>query len=102
MRNRLRRMSLVSALLGGGLLTAACDPSGITVSTGVSVGADVYYDSMLWNDYYYNRPVPPRPPRPGPGPRPPRPGPGPHPGPHPGPGPHPHPMPHPHPPIHRG
>ena len=34
---------------------AACDPN----ATG-SVSTGVYYDSLLWNDYYYGHPRPPQ------------------------------------------
>lgn len=54
----LRKLLLASALSGATLTLSACDPDG------VYVGGSVYYDSMLWNDYYYGRPQPPRPPRP--------------------------------------
>jgi len=54
----MRKVILALVLTGSGLTLAACDPSA------VSVGGSVYYDSMMWNDYYYNRPGyrPPRPP----------------------------------------
>ena len=65
-----RKIILALALAGSALGLASCDPS--TVSTGGSV----YYDSMMWNDYYYGhpgyRPPPGKPERP-PGTRPPRP-----------------------------
>ncbi|MFC3615923.1 hypothetical protein ACFORG_19395 [Lutimaribacter marinistellae] len=52
--NRYRTCRLALALaLGTGLL-AGCDPS----ATG---SANVYYDGMMWNDYYYGYPRPPRP-----------------------------------------
>lgn len=87
------RLKRFAWLAGAVWLLAGCDPNAVATGN-VTVGASVYYDSMLWNDYYRRPPPPhaghkPRPPRPGPGPRPPRP-------------PRPHPMPHPHPPIHRG
>lgn len=49
----LRAMGLT---LAGGLVLSACDDP--YVSGGAHVG--IYYDSMMWNDYY--RPKPPRPP----------------------------------------
>ncbi len=79
-----RRMALALGLMLGGFGLSACDPS----ATGYSGGA--YYDSMMWNDYYWyddpgyrppvdrpdrpDRPVKPRPPvstLPAPAPRPP-------------------------------
>ena len=57
-RSDLTRLSLALAAVLG---LAACDPNATgTASTGV------YYDSMLWNDYYYGYPRPPqgRPPKP--------------------------------------
>lgn len=62
----MRKLILATALAGGTLTVSACDP------TAVSTGGSVYYDSMMWNDYYshdrpgYRPPPPPtnRPPRP--------------------------------------
>lgn len=62
-RISLRKTLLVATVTCATFSLSACDP------TAVSVGGSVYYDSMLWNDYYYGQP--PRPPRP---PRPDRPG----------------------------
>ncbi len=50
----IRRLGLAAALIGGGFGLSACDPN----ATG---SGGVYYDSMLWNDYYYGYPRPPRP-----------------------------------------
>jgi len=59
MRFRLpRKVVLTLGLIGAMMGLSACDPT--NVSVGVSGG--VYYDSMLWNDYYYGRPRPPQPP----------------------------------------
>ncbi len=58
-----RKMMLSLGLAGAVLALSACDPEA------VSTGGSVYYDSMLWNDYYYGRPPGYRPP----GGRPPRP-----------------------------
>ncbi len=65
----LRKYKLAIALGGSVMILTACDPSN------VSVGGGVYYDSVLWNDYYYHdhdnyRPPPPGV-RPPPGTRPP-------------------------------
>jgi hypothetical protein len=59
------RRSVLALILGASALgISACDPATTGVSGNVGVG--VYYDSMLWNDYYYggtrpphNRPVGP-------------------------------------------
>ncbi|SEF99513.1 hypothetical protein [Jhaorihella thermophila] len=60
-----RRLSLGLGVMGAALLLAACDPDAQPSSS------SVYYDSLLWNDYYYGcpgcpppgyRPAPPRPP----------------------------------------
>lgn len=53
-----RKLALIGMLGGGVTLLTACDP------TTVQTGGSVYYDSMLWNDYYYGRPRPPQPERP--------------------------------------
>ena len=50
---------LLGALALSGLALAGCDT---TTSGSVSYG--VYYDSMMWNDYYRPRPPSSRPPRP--------------------------------------
>lgn len=65
------RKFILAVGLGSAVLTvSACDP----LTTSASVGGSVYYDSMLWNDYYYGRPGPPAPKPPDrPGTRPPRP-----------------------------
>ncbi len=53
------RKSLVAlALVGAGIGLSGCDPNAVGVSGGV------YYDSVMWNDYYYGHPRPPRPERP--------------------------------------
>ncbi|MBJ6370701.1 hypothetical protein [Sedimentitalea arenosa] len=52
---RIKRSILALALGLSSLGLAACDPDGV----GVSGGVGVYYDSMLWNDYYYGGPRPP-------------------------------------------
>lgn len=54
----IRRIILAVSLGGAVLSVAACDPNA------VSTGGSIYYDSMLWNDYYYDRPGyrPPNPP----------------------------------------
>ncbi len=57
---KLRRMIMAVSLGSAVLALAACDPNA------VSTGGSVYYDSMLWNDYYYGRPGY-RPPNPPPG-----------------------------------
>lgn len=72
MSHKLRKAVLAVLLSGAALGLSACHPSTTSVSTGVGV----YYDSMLWNDYYYRRPYYPpagaHPPhRPPPGARPP-------------------------------
>jgi hypothetical protein len=57
----LRRVVLAFVLTSPVLVLSACEPvSG-------NAGGSVYYDSMLWNDYYYGRPGsrPPKPPGPG-------------------------------------
>ncbi|MEX0280119.1 MAG: hypothetical protein AB3N13_02885 [Arenibacterium sp.] len=63
-------LRLLKGALAAAALTftlAACEPG----SGSVSVSGGVYYDSLLWNDYYYGYPRPPsRPGRP-PGARPP-------------------------------
>ena len=47
---KLRKTSLrVAGLMAVGLTLSACD----TATYGVSYGYDPYYDSLLWNDYYY-------------------------------------------------
>lgn len=67
------RKSLMVVLLTGSMVgLSACDPN----ATSVNAGVGIYYDSMLWNDYYYHGARPPhRPPNrpPPPGTRPPRP-----------------------------
>lgn len=57
---RMTAKRLVLSLGFGGAMVAlsACEPGS------VSTGGSVYYDSMLWNDYYYGRPRPERPDRP--------------------------------------
>lgn len=59
----LKRMALAAGLGAATLGLSACDPT----ATG-SVSTGVYYDSVLWNDYYYGHPRPPvtKPPRPKP------------------------------------
>lgn len=52
-----RPLKLLAALATGTMLLSACE------NTGGSASSGVYYDSMMWNDYYY-RPNPPRPERP--------------------------------------
>lgn len=53
-----KRKALLAALLGAASIgISACDPNA-TYSGGV------YYDGLLWNDYYNGYPRPPRPPRP--------------------------------------
>jgi hypothetical protein len=52
-----RRAFLALALAGSVVGLSACDPA--TTGVNGSVGVGVYYDSMLWNDYYYGRPRPP-------------------------------------------
>lgn len=56
----IRKLFLGTVLSLSGFLLAACDPNA------TSVGGSVYYDSMMWNDYYYGHPRPPRPERPKP------------------------------------
>lgn len=58
----LRKTTLAMALAVSAMTLTACD------SAGVSVGGSVYYDSMLWNDYYHGHPGyrPDRPGRPKP------------------------------------
>lgn len=51
---------LLGALAFSSLTLAGCDD--VTTSGHVSYG--VYYDSMMWNDYYRPRPPQSRPPRP--------------------------------------
>lgn len=58
MNYTIRKLVLLAGLGGAAIGLSACDPSS------VSTGGSVYYDSMLWNDYYYGYPRPPRPPRP--------------------------------------
>lgn len=55
-----RKSGLVLALAGLAALTlSACDDTYV----GGSVGVGVYYDSMMWHDYYNPRPpVRPQPP----------------------------------------
>lgn len=54
------RKTALGVGFGGSLLAlGACDPN--AVYTG-----GVYYDSMLWNDYYYGHPRPPGVDRPNP------------------------------------
>jgi hypothetical protein len=57
-KQMLRKTLLALSLFGGSLGLSACDPNAVSVSGGV------YYDSMMWNDYYYGHPRPPRPERP--------------------------------------
>ena len=67
MRKRLKHLAFTVLLGGGSLILSACEPV-----SGVYVSGGVYYDSVLWNDYYRPRPPqppvvkPPRPPRPTP------------------------------------
>ncbi|WP_425044208.1 hypothetical protein [Primorskyibacter sp. S87] len=58
-RQLIRKLVLALSLGGGVGMLSACDPNA-TYSGGV------YYDAMLWNDYYYGHPRPPagRPPKP--------------------------------------
>ncbi|MBE1282454.1 MAG: hypothetical protein GJ676_04005 [Rhodobacteraceae bacterium] len=58
MRFSTKRLALALVLGGSVFGLSACDPNA------VSTGGSVYYDSMLWNDYYYGYPRPPRPERP--------------------------------------
>ncbi|MCA0872385.1 hypothetical protein LCL97_16240 [Seohaeicola saemankumensis] len=53
----LRKMCLAVSMTVSAVALSGCDPNA------VYTGGSVYYDSMLWNDYYYGRP-PSRPPRP--------------------------------------
>ncbi len=61
-------LRLGGLLVAGGLTLSACESTGVTGTAQVGV----YYDSMMWNDYYRPRPPrpvhpierPPRPPRP--------------------------------------
>ncbi len=57
MKSFQRPLKLLSALAVGAMLLSACENTGGSGYTGA------YYDSMMWNDYYY-RPYPPRPERP--------------------------------------
>ncbi|MEX0285816.1 MAG: hypothetical protein AB3N23_14505 [Paracoccaceae bacterium] len=57
----IKTIYLVVSLTGAAFSLSACDPN----ATG-SVSTGVYYDSMIWNDYYYGYPRPPRPDRPRP------------------------------------
>jgi len=54
----IRKTMLAAGLSIAGFVLAACDPSA------VSVGGSAYYDSLLWNDYYYGNTRPPGPPPP--------------------------------------
>ena len=54
----IRKICLAGGLGAAIALLSACEPGTGYVSTGV------YYDSVLWNDYYYGRPRPDRPERP--------------------------------------
>ncbi|MCV2889549.1 hypothetical protein [Ruegeria aquimaris] len=56
---RVAKLSLTAGLCAAVLGLSGCDPN----ATG---SGSVYYDSMLWNDYYYGYPRPPRPDRPRP------------------------------------
>ncbi|MCU9838054.1 hypothetical protein OEZ49_09775 [Ruegeria sp. WL0004] len=56
---RVARLTFSAGLFAAVFGLAGCDPS----ATG---SGSVYYDSMLWNDYYYGYPRPPRPDRPRP------------------------------------
>ncbi len=58
---RIKKVSLGLVLGTAGFVLAACDPNATTSTSG-----SVYYDSMMWNDYYYGYPRPPRPERPKP------------------------------------
>lgn len=60
MTTMIRKLLIAASLTGSILTLGACDPNG------TYVGGSVYYDSMLWNDYYYGYPRPPRPDRPRP------------------------------------
>lgn len=64
MIKRLKHIAFI-ALVGGGAVTlSGCEPV-----DGVYVSGGVYYDGLLWNDYYRPRPPvvkPPHPPRPTP------------------------------------
>lgn len=54
MTRKLIKRSVLALCLGAASFTlSACD--GVTV--GVGYGYDPFYDSMLWNDYYYDRDV---------------------------------------------
>ena len=55
---RRRKIVLAFVLTGPFLALSGCEP------TAGNTGGSVYYDSMLWNDYYYGRPGT-RPPDPG-------------------------------------
>ncbi|MDW3225604.1 MAG: hypothetical protein R8G34_22380 [Paracoccaceae bacterium] len=58
MRLKPKKLALAVALGGAVLGLSACDPAGVSTS-----GA-VYYDSVLWNDYYYGYDRPAAPSRP--------------------------------------
>jgi hypothetical protein len=45
-----RRIALAFVLTAPFLALSGCEP------TAGNTGGSVYYDSMLWNDYYYGRP----------------------------------------------
>jgi hypothetical protein len=57
----MRRIVLALVLTSPVLVLSACEPGSVNTS------GSVYYDSMLWNDYYYGRPGyrPPNPSQPG-------------------------------------
>ncbi|MEX0318444.1 MAG: hypothetical protein AB3N21_10860 [Ruegeria sp.] len=63
MTRTFRKLVLVAVLGPAVLAMTACDPT-------YSGGGSIYYDSLLWNDYYYGYPRPPRPDRPNPPDRP--------------------------------
>lgn len=54
----MRKAKLALGFGAGMMVLTACEPGT------VSYGGSVYYDSLLWNDYYYGRPRPPEPDRP--------------------------------------
>lgn len=64
MINRLFPRRAMYSIVAAGAFVAlgACDPS--TTGGTTASSSTVYYDSVLWNDYYWGRPVPPRPGRP--------------------------------------
>ena len=43
----IRKLTLALGLSGALFALSACDPNAVPVSGGA------YYDSVLWNDYYY-------------------------------------------------